>query len=140
MKHHSSFRNFADKTLLQVNWFQARDACLEEAGSDGQPGDLASVHSQAEADLLAARAASMYGPWIGLARGGDGSLSWTDGSALDFENWEAGEPNSIPGDGEDCTQIYEWSGKWNDAHCANILQDYICMTKKRKSSFECQMK
>ena len=81
----------------------------------------------------------MYGPWIGLARGGDGSLSWTDGSALDFENWEAGEPNSIPGDGEDCTQIYEWSGKWNDAHCANILQDYICMTKKRKSSFECQM-
>ena len=81
----------------------------------------------------------MYGPWIGLVRGGDGSLSWTDGSALDFENWETGEPNSIPGDGEDCTQMYEWNGKWNDAHCEFMYQDYICMTKKRKSLSESQM-
>ena len=39
----------------------------------------------------------MYGPWIGLVRAMDGSLSWSDESALDFENWEAGEPNSTPG-------------------------------------------
>ena len=42
----------------------------------------------------------------GLARARDGSISWMDESALDFENWADGEPNSVEGDGEDCVQMY----------------------------------
>ena len=102
-------------------------------GADGHHADLASVHSQAEAELLAARVSAMYSPWIGLVRAMDGSLSWSDESALDFEYWEAGEPNSVTGDGEDCVQMYEWSGRWNDAHCTDMYLDYICMTNKRNS-------
>ena len=119
--------------MFQVTWDAARTACTQEMGSDGQYADLASIHSQAEADLLAARAASMYAPWLGLVRAMDGSFSWSDGSALDFENWESGEPNSVSGDGEDCVQMYNWDGKWNDAHCTNTYLDYICMTSKRES-------
>ena len=128
-----------DKTFFQVTWEAARAACLEEMGSDGHHADLASIHSQAESDLLAVRAVSMNSPWIGLVRARDGSLSWTDESALDFENWEAGEPNSIDGDGEDCVQMYDYNGKWNDASCIYMYQDYICMTSKRKSVTKCQI-
>ena len=101
-----------------------------ELGSDGYNADLASVHSQAEADLLGARGASMNmnRPWIGMVRN-QGSLVWTDGSALDFENWKNGEPNNWGGR-EHCGHILnDWSGKWNDNECDNNF-DYICMTSK----------
>ena len=90
-------------TLFQVTWVEARDACLNEVGSNGYNANLASVHSQAEADLLAARVISVSRPWIGMVRY-QGSLVWTDGSALDFENWENGQPNNWRHT-EDCVQI-----------------------------------
>ena len=32
--------------------------------------------------------------WVGLARGGNGSFAWVDGTPFDFEHWLDGEPNS----------------------------------------------
>ena len=32
--------------------------------------------------------------WVGLARGGDGSFAWVDGTPFDLEYWLDGEPNS----------------------------------------------
>ena len=101
---------------------------MNEVGSDGYNANLASVHSQAEADLLAARVTSMNNPWIGMVWY-KGSLVWTDGSALDFENWELGEPNNWRGT-EDCVQVNTLSGNWNDKGCYHDY-DYICMTSKR---------
>ena len=101
---------------------------MNEVGSDGYNANLASVHSQAEANLLAARVASMNHPWIGGVRY-QGSFAWTDGSAPDFENWDMGEPNNWGG-AENCAHIIAWSGNWNDKGCNNDL-DYICMTSKR---------
>ena len=63
----------------------------------------------------------------------DGSFSWEDGSAYNFENWYDGEPNSPGNEGEDCVEMYPiWNGQWNDAYCLNY-QQYVCMTSKRKT-------
>ena len=63
----------------------------------------------------------------------DGSFSWEDGSAYNFENWYDGEPNSPGNEGEDCVEMYPmWGGQWNDAYCLNY-QQYVCMTSKRKT-------
>ena len=63
----------------------------------------------------------------------DGSFSWEDGSAYNFENWYDGEPNSPGNEGEDCVEMYPiWAGQWNDAYCLNY-QQYVCMTIKRKT-------
>ena len=55
----------------------------------------------------------------GLARGGDGSFSWVDGTPFDLEFWLEGEPNSIEGDMEDCVEAYYQTAEWNDAHCSD---------------------
>ena len=109
--------------------------CWQQIGADGQHAELASVHSQHEADMIAqylAYSPSYTNTWIGLSRASDGSFSWIDRSAYDFEYWYDGEPNSNGSDGEDCVEIYSWSSaQWNDAHCSNAMNDYICMTNKR---------
>jgi pulmonary surfactant-associated protein D len=40
-----------------------------------------------------------------------------------YMNWDEDEP-SVPGDNEDCVEIFSW-GKWNDRDCSTVL-DYIC--------------
>ena len=115
---------------MQSSWHEASTACWQEIGAEGRHGNLASIHSQEENDLLAAWLASRNSPdpwiggtqdtcgsslltllhWSGLARARDGSISWMDESALDFENWADGEPNSVEGDGEDCVQMYTQVG------------------------------
>ena len=109
---------------------------MNEVGSDGYNANLASVHSQAEADLLLARMTSMsrpwkvMRPWIGMVRY-QGRLVWTDGSALDFKDWEMGEPNNWgAGGAEDCVQINAMSGNWRTTNC-DYRYDYMCMTSKR---------
>ena len=59
---------------------------------------------------------------VGLARARDGSISWMDESALDFENWADGEPNSVEGDGEDCVQMYtQVEAVWIYLHISTTL-------------------
>ena len=100
---------------------------MNEVGSDGYSANLASVHSQAEADLLGARVASMNmnRPWIGMVRN-QGSLVWTDGSALDFENWKNGEPNNWGGI-QHCAAIKLWgeNGKWDDVGCEAVKIEHM---------------
>ena len=53
---------------------------------------------------------------------------WTDGTGVNYNNWEDGEPNSGT---EQCTEIIPHSGKWNDAPC-DAHRYYLCKTKKSK--------
>ena len=105
------------------------------AGPDGSKADLPSLHSQTEEDLLTERLLTVTSEpvWLGLARGGDGSFSWVDGTGLDYEFWADGEPNSDGSDGEDCVELYTaWEGKWNDAACSDY-KGIICMPSWRFS-------
>ena len=52
------------------------------------------------------------GMWIGLSKRESG-FGWTDGSALAYINWAAGEPNNWEGSNEDCVEMFS-NGYWND--------------------------
>eukprot|EP00090_Calanus_glacialis_P023847 TRINITY_DN3698_c0_g1_i11.p1 TRINITY_DN3698_c0_g1~~TRINITY_DN3698_c0_g1_i11.p1 ORF type:complete len:817 (-),score=174.96 TRINITY_DN3698_c0_g1_i11:226-2388(-) len=119
------------KLDLYFTWEEARSDCFMEVGSDGKHGDLISLHSEQEANLVAQKASQVgwQNFWTGLARGGDGSFSWVDESPYDFEFWLAGEPNAIDGDGEDCVEAYYVTAEWNDAFCSEY-KGAVCMVDK----------
>ena len=60
---------------------------------------------------------------------------WSDGSAVDYDNWAAGEPNSWSsgaaqcdqevGAGEDCTEAWGGGESWADSSCGGT-KAYVC--------------
>ncbi|CAH0367572.1 unnamed protein product [Pelagomonas calceolata] len=74
--------------------------------------DLASIHSSSENAAVAALCPG-ESCWIGGSDAAqEGTWTWSDGTAWDYDNWESGEPNNWGGD-EPYTVIYD-SGRWND--------------------------
>ncbi|XP_016324044.1 secretory phospholipase A2 receptor-like [Sinocyclocheilus anshuiensis] len=87
--------------------------------------DLLSVHSREELDFIREHMikVSEYW-WIGLsANSGHNGLSWTDGSALDYENWENGRFYRKPG--QNCIQMSSQSGQWSAGSCKD-RHGYVC--------------
>ena len=72
-----------------------------EADCVANGGKLASLHSDVDhwASMQACNAVSAAGNcWIGLSDSAtEGTFVWSDGSATDYENWAAGEPNAWTG-------------------------------------------
>lgn len=62
--------------------------------------------------------------WIGLNRLNTDGHEWTDGTGVDFTNWDQGEPNDGYGQ-ESCTSIYTSNGYWNDEQCG-AQHGFIC--------------
>ena len=61
-------------------------------------------------------------------------LFWTDGSAVGYTNWENGEPSGA--DGELCTEMIHYNGKWNDQICAQKdMRGYVCKTPQSTLPF-----
>ena len=72
--------------------------------------------------------------WIGLftTQNSGTNYFWVDDSAVDFTNWEEGEPNGNGAFGTElCIQAYAHNGKWNDASCTDRMA-YICKIPKSK--------
>uniref|UniRef100_A0A671TZD6 Mannose receptor, C type 1b n=1 Tax=Sparus aurata TaxID=8175 RepID=A0A671TZD6_SPAAU len=116
------FKFFTGPRSSEKTWFEARDYCRAIGG------DLLSIHSAAE--LLVARRHGRA--WIGL-RAPDTSTgyTWSDGSPLNFQHWQEGEPNNHNND-ESCAEfrIYNWdeSGSWNDVNCESY-NDWLCQIR-----------
>lgn len=73
-------------------------------------GHLAVIHSQEENDFLSDNVSG--GAWIGLTdQNFEGEFSWVDGSPLDYDNWNTGEPNG--GATENYLEFID-DGTWND--------------------------
>ena len=95
----------------------------------GYTGNLASVHDNITntfvADLAPGRA------WLGGYQAGNGEDEpwlWSDGSAWDYENWRAGEPNNDDGRGNYMEVNFGGQGTWNDLPVEKSYEvpGYVC--------------
>ena len=105
-------------TPTSYNFNGAVDACSQMEGAK-----LASVHSDAERRFLSS--IDKGDKWIGMARNEQGGFEWIDGSGVDYEAWQKGEPNNGSWDGENCV-IQNGQGFWNDVSCDGTWADAIC--------------
>ncbi|XP_076033567.1 macrophage mannose receptor 1-like isoform X2 [Oratosquilla oratoria] len=104
----------------QMSWSDANWHCMEEYSN------LVSIHSDHERDLLLKSISDLKEPiWIGLTQRGE-DFGWTDGTAMDFVDWDVGEPNN---QGEKCAEMYIQRGTWNDATCTTV-KPFVCKTPK----------
>ncbi|XP_019969273.2 macrophage mannose receptor 1b [Paralichthys olivaceus] len=112
---------FTGPREFEKTWFEARDFCRAIGG------DLLSIHSSGEQIL------GRYGKaWIGLhVPDSSSGYVWSDGSPLNFQHWQEGEPNNF-NNAESCTEfrIYHWdeSGSWNDVNC-EAYNDWLCQIR-----------
>uniref|UniRef100_A0AAQ6IAX8 Mannose receptor, C type 1b n=1 Tax=Anabas testudineus TaxID=64144 RepID=A0AAQ6IAX8_ANATE len=105
----------------EKTWFEARDYCRAIGG------DLLSIHIlNVTLPWLQGRA------WIGL-HVPDPNIGyvWSDGSPLNFQHWQEGEPNNFNND-ESCVEFrmhhYDMSGSWNDLNCESY-NDWFCQIR-----------
>ncbi|KAM3850433.1 macrophage mannose receptor 1-like [Diretmus argenteus] len=107
----------------EKTWFEARDYCRAIGG------DLLSIHSAAELRL----GGRHYGKaWIGLSAPDPSTgYVWSDGSPLNFQHWQDGQPDN-KNNVESCTEMNthdsDDDGSWNDAHCESY-NDWICQIR-----------
>ncbi|XP_061852165.1 macrophage mannose receptor 1-like isoform X2 [Colius striatus] len=125
----SCFKIFQGGREKMQTWFGARDFCRAIGG------DLASVHSEEEQNLIAnlKRDYFHFSYWMGLsALDSDRGFVWSDGSPVNFEKWANGEPNNY--DGNEKCGVFNGYGNmnWNDLFC-DYMQDYVCQIKKGAS-------
>ncbi len=104
-----------------ASWTDAQTQCVDTFG-----GTLVVIDSAAEnTALLALLDEAVPSLWIGLSDlRTEGTFVWADGTALDYNNWNAGEPNDAAG-AEDCAQISRGTGYWNDFDCTMALP-FVC--------------
>ena len=66
-----------------------------------------------------------------------GFWAWDDGQPWIYSHWKDGEPNTEPGNNDDCLAIITWSntgdndepGLWNDLDC-DMEMSFICSKLK----------
>ncbi|XP_078144091.1 macrophage mannose receptor 1-like [Centroberyx gerrardi] len=115
------YKFFTGPRSSEKTWYEARDYCRAIGG------DLLSIHSAAELRV------GGYGKaWIGLSAPDPiTGYVWSDGSPLNFQHWQSGEPNN-QNNVESCAEfsIYNWDddGSWNDVHC-ETYNDWLCQIR-----------
>jgi hypothetical protein len=104
------------------DWGAANQFCM---GKYGTP--LASLHSAADnSALYAMKQANGDGlTWIGANDVAfEGAWSNVDGTAFDYSNWDAGQPDNYRG-GQDCALMWQ-NGKWDDCTCDAGHFNFAC--------------
>ena len=111
------YRLFENK----LSWPAAEVHCQQEKGH------LTSINSNGENNFLYQLKRGSP-PWLGINDiHTEGNWVWSDGSAANFVNWHAGEPNN--NGNQDCGQMY--NGRWDDDKCQE-LKSFICKMKGKK--------
>ncbi|NXA13712.1 MRC1 protein, partial [Sapayoa aenigma] len=103
------------------SWSQAHQECARLGA------DLVSVEDYTEGNFLSSTIKILHGKspnfWTGLKKNDRGQWVWTDKSAMDFVNWQMGEPSNKRH--KDCGEICALSGYWNTNVCS-FKKGYIC--------------
>ncbi|XP_077159614.1 macrophage mannose receptor 1-like [Paroedura picta] len=118
------------------SWPTASMKCSQLGGS------LTSIEDLAEMNFVIKHVQTLdQGKfWIGLIQNVDGEWIWKDNTAVDFVNWNNGEPQ-IESNADpyiyDNPELRRWCvgmsnehGKWFISHCNHPLTGYICKTPK----------
>ncbi|XP_075900498.1 lithostathine-like [Nelusetta ayraudi] len=108
-----------------MTWADAEINCVS------QGANLVSIHSLEEntfvKDLIKNSDPEQEYTWIGLHDViKEGAWMWTDGSAVNFKVWDAGQPDN--NNNEDCTMILS-NSKWNDAAC-QLQYPSVCKARQ----------
>lgn len=105
-----------------TTWDQAQQGCIDILGNDAH---LLHIDDEEENQRLA-NATNNRDYWIGgNDRQQEGSFVWTDGDAIDFFNWDSGEPDIGGTPDEDCILFDGGNGEWSDEECSDD-NDYLC--------------
>ncbi|KFV95226.1 Macrophage mannose receptor 1, partial [Eurypyga helias] len=103
------------------SWSQARQECARLAAN------LVSIGDYTEANFLADTIKILHGKspnfWIGLKENDRGEWLWTDKSAMDFVNWQIGEPSNARH--KECGEVCALSGYWNTNVCS-FKKGFVC--------------
>ncbi|XP_023268088.1 lactose-binding lectin l-2-like [Seriola lalandi dorsalis] len=111
----------------RMSWADAELHCVSEGAN------LVSIHSLEEEGFVKSLIKNFdpaQGPtWIGLSdTQKEGSWMWSDGSAVNFELWGAGQPDDYRGM-EDCVHdSYGNDLKWNDDPCSSATP-FVCASR-----------
>ncbi|XP_054631800.1 galactose-specific lectin nattectin-like [Dunckerocampus dactyliophorus] len=123
-----------------VGWTQLDDRCFIFQNVDVNfataeticnilGGNLASIHSNLENEVIRQLIFEGTGftrhTWIGFSDSiQEGNYIWTDGSQVDFTDWETGRPNN--NGNQDCAVVnFNNVDNWNDIRCRQI-RPLIC--------------
>ncbi|KAL3836968.1 hypothetical protein ACJMK2_022370, partial [Sinanodonta woodiana] len=116
-------------TNIKLSWFDANNYCRNLGA------ELVSLHSRQEENF--AFTYFMFGfsytgsYWIGFNDfDQEHGHRWSDGSLVDYTNWNRGEPNDATGD-DDCVEYNVNMRNWNDNNCY-IAKGFVCKIKKGK--------
>eukprot|EP00116_Pleurobrachia_bachei_P007356 sb/3467618/ len=106
-------------------WNNARNSCLR------QNSILVAVHSHNSNDFITKNITGGIRTWIGLHVQNSTRDDWrwsSVASPVEYLNWADGEPNnhlSLIYGSEECVEIEDSSGEWNDENC-DSLRPYVC--------------
>ncbi|XP_060558401.1 macrophage mannose receptor 1-like [Ruditapes philippinarum] len=113
------YKAFGNQSTVKT-WMEAVTYCQTLGGN------LPSFHISNNDSLLTTLLSNYKNTpfWIGLNdRETEKGHQWSDGSAVDYTNWNPGEPNDFHGY-EDCV-VYNPGAGWNDQNCY-IASRFIC--------------
>ncbi len=93
-----------------------------ETNAQSFGGHLVAINSQEENDFVRTLTNNTF--WIGLNDlNTEGNFVWSNGDAVTYTNWAAGEPNN--NNNEDVVEMSSVSGLWNDAKVGGVTITYI---------------
>ncbi|XP_027551432.1 macrophage mannose receptor 1-like [Neopelma chrysocephalum] len=112
-------------TTSEESWPDASMMCIQMGAS------LVSIEDSAEMNFLllylSPLASDVRKFWIGLFKNIDGEWIWMDRSAVEYVNWEKGEPTAVFD--EHCVDMDVSSGTWRTYYCS-VDQNFICKIPK----------